>query len=131
MKKLATFSSQGWLNEPKQVLHAAFGHLYVCSKDQSNEYYGAVTSIRDIIDSNSESFERILAALENRLKTFFEAYFETVEISIKDITLGEGTRRNLQLDLIVYSDGEPYSLSTIMDPENPPVTKDIITNINL
>lgn len=130
MKALPTLSASGWLTDPKEILHQAFLHLYVTSKDQSNEYYGAITSIRNILDENSYDLTTTINALETRLKRFFEAYFDKVDVNIKDITEGDGSKRNLHLDLIVYDKGEEYSLNTLLDPQNPPTTRMVIDKIN-
>lgn len=129
-QELPTLSPAGWLGEPNEMLPKLMGHIFVSERSQSNQFYSEITSINEIIANTPNDIQEITRVLGEKLPIYFERYFDSATVDVRDTTVGDASRRTLDIDVVVTRDGKSYSLGASVRQDSSRSTRYMIETLN-
>lgn len=129
MKAVPQLGGIGWITETKEKMKILFAHALVTDKSQSNLYEGTITSIPYFIAKFQKDPQLMATELEIALVTYYQRYFDSVEIIVEAINLTEDVNYSLSISIKVTEEGEAFNLSFLADIDDGSLTN-VIQEIN-
>lgn len=118
---LPVLGPEGFITKPSDMLRQAFQVIFVSDYSQSNIFFGNVTSVQYVLSLFPNDMEKTISLLETGIQKYLLRFFSNVEVNITDVTIGDGAKRTLSVDIVVTdATGTKHSLgATIRDSNNP------------
>lgn len=106
-------STDGIISEPSMVLERAYAYYLASDYDQTNIYYGNVTSFKKLLSTYSDDHDNLKLEMERSLETYMKNFFSD---AIVNVTIAE---KNLSTEIEVTDDnGDKHRLSDVSNLEN-------------
>lgn len=83
---LPTLSTSSWVTDSNKILDRILSYFIVADYSQSIIYFGNVTSLPKIIQSNQGNIPRTISAIESQLSLMINRYFKESTVEVVDKT---------------------------------------------